>query len=967
MFKKIDPKLNLPKEEEKVLDFWKKNNIFKETLKKESPKGNFVFFEGPPTANGKAGIHHVEARSFKDLFCRYKTMQGYHVERKAGWDTHGLPVELQVEKELAISGKQQIENLVPGDKRASIEKFNDICKKSVWKYKKDWEEMTERMAYFVDMVDPYITYDSKYIESVWNIISEIDKKELLYKGHKVVPFCPRCGTALSSHEVAQGYKNIKEESIYIKVKSTQEDTYFLVWTTTPWTLAGNAALAVNSNVSYVKILVNNENYILAKNRLSAVVKGLENKIIEAFTGKELIAKYSDKGKDYKPIYPDGETYSEAGERSYKIISADYVSDSDGTGIVHIAPAFGVDDYEFGFQKNKIKVLKTVNEEGVELAGKGKGKFVKEADADIKADLENRKILFKKETISHEYPFCWRCDSPLIYLAKDSWYIAMSKLRQELLENNKNINWNPSYLKDGRFGNWLKNINDWAISRDRYWGTPLPIWECQKCQRYKVVSSLSEIKNVEPHKPFIDEVEFICSCGGKMIRTPEVMDVWLDSGTMPFSQHHWPFENEETFNEQFPADFICEAVDQTRGWFYTLLAVSTIIKNQAPYKNVISVGLVLDEKGKKMSKSLGNIVEPKQAFDKYGADVIRYYFYSVNQPGDSKLFSDKELVSLSRNLFITLWNVFSFFMTYATIDKFIPTGKNYSENILDKWILAKYQSLINETSKSLDEYDPYKASNAILLFINELSTWYVRRSRRRFWKSENDNDKLSAYETLYQVLFGLTKILAPFAPMFSEMTYQYLKKDNDPISVHLQKYPSQKKEDEEVLNKMISVRKIVEIGLGLRAEAKIKVRQPLKLLYYTGKKLGQEMEEIIKEEVNVKEVIFSDQKIKELVKLDTNISAELKMEGTSRDLIRNIQSLRKKSDLAVENRIEVYFDTQSKFLKSVISTMKKTIAKEVLADSIKEGKTDIAFQDEYVIEDSSVWIGINKIGNCVQKD
>ena len=971
MFKKIDPKLNLPKEEEKILSFWSEKEIFKETLKKESPKGNFVFYEGPPTANGKPGIHHVEARSFKDLFCRYKTMQGYHVERKAGWDTHGLPVELQVEKELGISGKPQIENIVSGNRTESIKKFNEICKKSVWKYKEDWEKMTERMGYWIDMGDPYITYDPRYIESVWNIISEIDKKELLYKGHKVVPYCPRCGTALSSHEVAQGYKNIKEESVYIKLKSAKEDVYFLVWTTTPWTLAGNAALAVNSKLAYVKLSINNENnenIILAKNRVSSVMKGIESKVIEEFTGKELVSRYATDQNDYEPIYIEGDKFSEAGNKSYKIICADYVSDTDGTGIVHIAPAFGVDDYEFGFQKNGIKVLKTVDEKGTELAGVGKGKFVKDADDDIKADLEKRNILFKKEIVAHDYPFCWRCESPLLYLAKDSWYIAMSKLRQELLDNNKTINWNPAYLKDGRFGNWIKNINDWAISRDRYWGTPLPIWECEKCQKYKVVSSPSEINNIEPHKPFIDEVTFDCSCGGKMKRTPEVMDVWLDSGTMPFSQYHWPFENEEKFKAQFPADFICEGVDQTRGWFYTLLAISTLIKGESAYKNVISVGLVMDENGKKMSKSVGNVVVPKDAFDKYGADIIRFYFYSVNQPGDTKLFSDKEILSLSRNLFMTLWNVFSFFMTYATIDKFVPSGNCDSQNILDKWILSKYQELVNLTCETLDSFDPYKSSNAIIEFVNELSTWYVRRSRRRFWKSENDTDKLSAYETLYQILIGLSKLMAPFTPMFSESLYQHLRKATDSLSIHLEDYPGLAGADAKILSDMVQARKIVEAGLSSRAEEKIKVRQPLQSLTYSGKKLDKELEEIILEEVNVKEVKHRDQKSELLVILETTISPELKMEGAARDLIRNIQSLRKKSGFEVEDRIEVFYQTKSEFITSTIEKKKDLISKEVLANLITDKKSENEGEEEFTVENEIVWVGIKrKTGNSVQEN
>jgi len=958
MFKKIDPKLNLPEEELKVLKAWKENNTFKKTLEKKSPKGNFVFYEGPPTANGQPGIHHVEARSFKDLFCRYKTMQGYYVKRKAGWDTHGLPVELQVEKQLGISGKPQIENIVPGDKTKSIEKFNELCKQSVWKYKEEWEKLTERMGYWVDMDDPYVTYDPKYIESVWNIIAEINKKGLLYKGHKVVPYCPRCGTALSSHEVAQGYKKVKEETVYVKIKSAKENVYFLVWTTTPWTLAGNAALAFGPTVRYVLVEKEGDRYIIARSRVEKVLG--EAKIIAEMDGQDLVKEYKIDGLDYDPIYQDGSNFSEAGENIYKLITADYVSDADGTGIVHIAPAFGEDDYVWGFQKNGIRVLKTVDDKGIELAGSGSGKFVKDADNDIKTDLENRGILLKKENIEHDYPFCWRCDTPLLYFAKDSWYIAMSKLKKELLDNNEEINWNPGYLKHGRFGNWLENINDWAISRDRYWGTPLPVWECEKCSEYKVVSSLSEIGDIDPHKPFVDKVTFDCACGGKMKRSPEVMDVWLDSGTMPFSQYHWPFENKDKFIDQFPADFICEAVDQTRGWFYTLLAISTIMENKPAYKNVISVGHVLDAKGKKMSKSLGNIVVPGEAFEKFGADVIRYYFYSVNQPGEPKLFVEKEVQSVQRNLFITLWNVFSFFMTYASIDKFTPTGEFTPKNVLDRWVLAKYQKLVNEVTLSLDKFDPYKASNLIVEFIAQLSTWYVRRSRRRFWKSENDSDKLTAYETLYFVLTDISKLLSPFTPMFSESVYSHLRREKDPESVHMADYPAFSQFDQRVLDEMEQARKIVEAGLSQRAEAKIKIRQPLQSLTYSGEELSPEFAEIIAEEVNVKEVKYSDINIETLASLDTVITESLKAEGVARELVRQIQSLRKKTGFEVEDRINLSYQTKSEFLDAIMVKMKDIIAKEVLANSIENKKTETEGSEEYTIEDEIIWIGINRI-------
>ncbi|MFA6963569.1 MAG: isoleucine--tRNA ligase [Patescibacteria group bacterium] len=966
-FKKIDSRLNLPLEEENILKFWRENNIFKQTLEKDSPEGNFVFFEGPPTANGKPGIHHVLARSFKDLFARYKTMKGFNVKRKAGWDTHGLPVELQVEKELGISGKGQIEDIVSGDKRASVEKFNKLCRESVWKYKEEWEKLTERMAYWVDMEDPYITYEPKYIESVWSLIGEIDKKGLLYKGHKVVPYCPRCGTALSSHEVAQGYQNIKEESVYVKIKSKKEDVFFLVWTTTPWTLAGNAALAFSPNVEYARAKLNNEEYIIALNRVEAVL-GAEAEIVEkGLDGEAIIERYNcGEEPDYEAIYADGEGYSEAGERAYQLITADYVSDHDGTGIVHIAPAFGADDYIYGFQQNRIKVLKTVDEKGTEMAGAGKGKFVKDADNDVKEDLRARDILFKVESVKHDYPFCWRCDSPLIYMARDSWYIAMSKVREELLKNNEDINWNPGYLKNGRFGNWLENIQDWAISRDRYWGTPLPIWECDKCQKYKVVTSLEEIKNVEPHKPEIDGVIFDCECGGKMKRTPEVMDVWLDSGAMPYAQYHVPFENVELQKSQFPADFICEAVDQTRGWFYTLLALSTITSNTSSYKNVISTGHVLDAHGKKMSKSKGNIIEPSEAFGKYGADVIRYFFYSTNQPGEPKLFNDKEVISVSRNLFMTLWNVYSFFMTYASIDGWKPdkveTQKSKVkspmvevESVLDEWILAKLQELINQVSEGLDKFDPYKPSNQIIDFVGELSTWYVRRSRRRFWKSESDSDKESAYHTLYYVLISLTKILAPMAPMFAETVYQGLRDESDPESVHLTDFPNQSKFDQKILDEMSEARNIVEEGLSKRAEAKIKVRQPLNSIS-TAVTLRPEFAEIILEEVNVKKVIAKDSGGTEL---DINITPELKLEGLARELVRSIQALRKNAGFEVENRIEVLYDTDSEELLETFEKFHDLISREVLAVSIKSNRSDSGYSEDLLIDGASIWINVSK--------
>ncbi len=960
MFKKVTPKLDLPKEEEKILALWEKEKTFEKTLAKKESLGNFVFYEGPPTANGKPGLHHVLARAFKDLYARYKTMQGYHVTRKAGWDTHGLPVELQVEKELGISGKQEIENIVKGNKAASIEKFNKLCQESVWRYKGQWEEMTKRMGYWVDLKDPYITYRPEYIESVWWAIGEIDKKGLLYKSHKVAPYCPRCGTTLSSHEVAQGYKEIKEESIYVLAKSEKENLYFVVWTTTPWTLSGNSALAFGENIKYVLANVSGKKYIIAKSRADECLsKGF--RVEKEFSGKELVETYGQDGaSDYHPLYEDGEAFSEAGDKAYKLILADYVTDKDGSGIVHIAPAFGQEDYDWGFQKNRIKVLKTVDERGTLLAGAGKGQFVKKADNEIKTDLEKRGLLLKRETVTHDYPFCWRCDSPLLYYARDSWYVATTKVARDLIKNNDKINWKPNHLKKGRFGNWLEGNIDWALSRDRYWGTPLPVWECQTCKKYRVVTSLAEVGKIEPHRPFIDEVTFDCDCGGKMKRAPEVIDVWFDSGSMPYAQYHYPFENKELFQSQFPADYICEAVDQTRGWFYTLLAISTMISNIPSYKNVISTGHVLDGRGQKMSKSKGNIVVPDEAFDKFGADVIRFFFYSVNKPEEPKLFIEKEVLAVSRNLFLTLWNVYSFFVTYAEIDKFVPSGKLESDNVLDQWIQSKLNKLIGEVTKNLDHYEPYSAAILLMEFTNELSTWYVRRSRRRFWKSENDTDKSSAYETLYFVLKKLSILLAPFAPMYAELIYQGLRLEGDEDSVHLAEYPKAKSFDKEILSEMERVRKIVETGLSERMNAGIKVRQPLAELSYPGQKLEKQFEEIIADEVNVKKII--NKKETKKVTLETVLTKELISEGLAREVVRKIQDARKKAGFEIADRIELNFETKDKDLAEVIEkTWNGYITKETLATKVEPGKrAKLDYNEEATINDIPMWVGLTRV-------
>ena len=917
--------MNIPEQEKKILEFWKENKIFQKSLDKKSPKGDFVFYEGPPTANGKPGIHHVEARAFKDVIPRYKTMQGYHVERKAGWDTQGLPVELEVEKELGFKNKKDIENY-------GIAKFNRKCKESVWKYKEEWEKMTERMGYWIDMKNPYITHDNNYIESLWWIIKQIYDKGLIYKGYKVVPQCPRCGTALSSHEVAQGYQNIKEESVYIKFKLKNKDNeYVLAWTTTPWTLPGNIALAIGEKIEYVKIKQNNEFYYLAKNLLNKIDGVYE--IIEELKGVKMV------GWEYEPLFKNIiKGNGKNAKNAFKIYPANFVSTEDGTGIVHTAVMYGVEDYELG-EKIGLPKVHTVNPDGTfnELVPKWQGKFVKDVEKEIKEDLKNRKILFKVENYTHDYPFCWRCDSPLIYYARDSWYFEMSKLRKELIKNNEKVNWIPEHIKEGRFGEWLKEVKDWAISRERYWGTPIPIWICENCKEIKVIESRKELgvdDKFDLHKPFIDEIKFKCKCGGEMKRILEVMDSWFDSGAMPFAQYHYPFENKNLIDkkEQFPADFISEAVDQTRGWFYTLLAVSTMLGKESPYKNVICLGHILDKDGQKMSKHIGNIVDPILMIEKYGADIVRWYIYTVNQPGEPKRFSEDGLKE-SGGVFNTLLNVLNFYKTFEDGTETKDLNKNKDLiNILDKWISSKLSLLTENIKKCLDDYDIFSATRKIQSFIEDLSVWYVRRSRDRF-KNEGE-DKIRALKTLRYILLCLSKIMAPFTPFMADYIYKEINGDKE--SVHLDVWPEVDKKliDKELEEQMEQVRNICSLALQKRAEAGIKVRQPLAKLQITNYKLQNELIDLIKDEVNVKEVVAD---LKEGVVLDTTITEELKAEGIVRDFVRNIQAKRKEMGLTPKDKIRVVFGDEA--LKDVINKNQAQIKKSVIATNIvfKAGK------------------------------
>ena len=945
--------MNFPKMEEEILKFWKDNKIFEKTLAKKSPKGNFVFFEGPPTANGKPGLHHIEARAFKDIVCRYKTMQGFFVGRKAGWDTHGLPVELQVEKELKISGKPEIE-------KYGIEKFNKKCKESVWHYKEEWEKITERIAFWLDLEHPYVTYENDYIESIWWILKQVWNKGLFYEANKIVPQCPRCGTALSSHEVAQGYKNIEETSVYIKflVKNhklglkEKLPVYILSWTTTPWTLPGNVALAVGENIDYAIVKQNNEYLILAK---SLTDKSLEEKfeIVAEMKGSDLV------GLEYEPLFPG---YLDSGDkRAWYVTTADFVSTDEGTGVVHTAVMYGEDDFNLG-KKIGLPEVHTVDENGLFLPSvkKWAGKFVKKVEPEIIEDLKERGLLYRTIPYSHDYPFCWRCGTPLLYYAKLSWFIKMSdpQVKKNLLKNNETINWTPDYIRDGRFGEWLREVKDWALSRERYWGTPLPIWRC-KCGEVKVIESVAELeklsgknlKDLDLHRPYVDEITFKCEkCGEEARRIPEVLDVWFDSGSMPFAQWHYPFENKEKIDkgEQFPGDFISEAIDQTRGWFYTLLAISTLLDRGAPYKNVICLGHLRDAKGEKMSKSKGNIVDPWDVINKYGSDAVRWFFYTINQPGDPKNFDVLEVDGVLKKFFLILWNVLSFYKLYATENKNSVPKK--PSHVLDKWILAKLNLLAKNTTKKLDEYDVVGAARGLQDFSNELSTWYLRRSRDRF-KSEGE-EKNEALATLRLVLATLGKMLAPFAPFVSEKMYQELAEKN--LSVHLEDWPQadEKLIDQKIINQMDLAKKIVEAGLAARAAAGIKIRQPL-ASYSTAltKTLDSEYAGLVKEELNVLDLKFGEDK------LDTKLTDELKAQGLVREIVRTVNALRKDAGLSIGDRVTLNFETADPSTEKVMRDFEDKIKKETLSDKIEKGKTETPHQKEI---EGGLWIGIKKI-------
>ena len=1122
-------KLNLPKEEKKVLKFWKDNDIFKKTIKQREKKArDFVFYEGPPTANASPGLHHVLARVFKDIVCRYKTMKGFRVLRKGGWDTHGLPVELQIEKKLDLKSKKDIE-------KYGISKFNKKCRDSVWKFTQKWKDLTERIGYWIDMDNAYVTYNADYVESLWWILKQAWEKGLLVQDFKVVPYCPRCGTPLSSHEVAQGYRKVKEPAVYIKLKIISpnfKNSSFLIWTTTPWTLPGNVAIAVNPKFTYAKIKVNDEYLILAKERIKAC--GIEGEIISEFKGKELL------NLRYEALYP---AEDEVSRNAYKVIGADFVSLDEGTGLVHIAPAYGVEDMEAG-KKNKLPILLNIDDEGKFRLNveKWARMYFKQADPLIIEDLRNRGLLLREESYEHDYPFCWRCKTPLLYYAKKSWFIEMTKVKKDLIANNEKINWFPSYLKQGRFGRWLKEVKDWAISRERYWGTPLPVWQCKECKNTEVIGGLNDIleksfgsnnyfimrhvescaqvmdkriticwpekihcsltdkgreevkkaakkltkkeinlifssdllrtkqtaeilakelkvqlifdkklrefntgifngketklfweylnkqknrleakpekgesfmavrkrmhdfikeinkkynnKNIliishelplsflqktlqgwplekilewrteknrirtgqlrqikfvdlpynkkmelDLHRPYIDEVKFQCSrCNTLMERVEEVIDCWFDSGAMPFAQYHYPFENKKLIdnNKQYPADYICEAIDQTRGWFYTLLAISTLLEKGPAYKNVISLGHILDEKGEKMSKSKGNIIDPWHIVEKYSADAVRWSFYTVNQPGAPKLFSGKEPENALRKFILPLWNSYLFLKTYSNSQSLI-SRKPSSKHILDRWIISKLNELILKTTKSLENYDITGTARSIERFVmNELSLWYIRRSRKRFQQPKNEKELKNASETLGFVIFKIIKLSAPFVPFLAEHIYQDLKSMGFKTkeSIHLEDWPkaTQKSINQQLNKEMEKVREIVVQALAQRAKAQIKVRQALQELVIKDKELKdkEELLDLIKQEVNVKKISFG----KEL-KLNTELTNALKEEGMIREVIRNLQQMRKKQSLTPKDIILIQFKTSTELEELLLKNKEKIIKETRAKDLVKK--------------------------------
>lgn len=869
MYEKVTSDMSFVDREKQVLEFWRQNQIFRKTTEHRHDCPGFTFYDGPPTANGKPHIGHILTRVIKDIIPRYKTMQGYQVLRKAGWDTHGLPVELEVEKMLGINGKPEIEAY-------GVEPFISQCRESVWTYKGEWEQMSERVGFWADMENPYITYENDYIESVWWALRRIWDKNLIYKGHKVVPYCPRCGTSLSSHEVAQGYQDVTDTSIYVRFRvPDEENTWLAAWTTTPWTLPSNVALCVNAAEEYVLVECAQDvdgtdkkvRYYLAATLVDSVFSG-QYEIIRKLKGSELV------GKSYEPIFPyAAAVVGESGKKAFFVTADPFVTLTDGTGIVHIAPAFGEDDARIG-REYDLPFVQLVNDDGTMTGEVGDfaGIFCKDADPGLIARLKETGRLIKKQKYEHSYPFCWRCDTPLIYYARDTWFIRMTALRDNLVHNNRQVNWIPENIREGRFGKFLENVIDWGISRERYWGTPLPIWECG-CGHRHMIGSIEELKtrsddcpaDIELHKPYIDQVHIRCDeCGGKMTRVGEVIDCWFDSGSMPFAQWHYPFENKEMFEANFPADFISEAIDQTRGWFYTLMAISTLLFDKTPYKNVIVLGLVQDKDGQKMSKHKGNVVDPWQVLEKQGADAVRWYFYTNSSPWLPSRFSDDAVSEAQRKFMGTFWNTYAFYIMYARIDQVNPENLSLDRaglGTLDRWIMSRLNTLIAKVSAGLDRYDITTAGRAIQDFTDDLSNWYVRRSRERFWQPDMNQDKQNAYLTLYTVLETLCRLSAPFVPFMAEAIYRNLvlsHKPESPQSVHLCDYPRAdlSRIDKDLERNMAEVLHLVAMGRAARNTAAVKIRQPLaRMIIVARQVLPESFQDLIRDELNVKAIVY----------------------------------------------------------------------------------------------------------------
>ena len=1047
MFTPVPSRVNLSELDARILDYWKERDVFRRTESERPDAPRFMLYEGPPTANGSPGIHHVLARVFKDVICRYRTMKGYRCLRKGGWDTHGLPVELEIEKELGLSSKREIEEY-------GIENFNRKCRESVFRYVKEWEELTDRIGFWVDMDNPYVTLDNEFIESGWWILKQLWDRELLYQGMRGTPHCPRCETSLSSHEVALGYReDTPDPSVFIKFRLTEPaaglgidpaiPTYLLAWTTTPWTLPGNTALAVDAGAEYSLVELEQERngetrterLILATQLLESGLQQ-EYRAVAALRGADLV------GTGYEPLYspaaygsairrfvrrtgPGGVAVTDleaADEFAPQVVAGDFVSMEDGTGIVHIAPAFGDEDLGLG-REQELAFVQPVDLRG-NITGDYPfaGKFVKDADEDIMQDLAGRGLLYRREIYRHTYPFCWRCDTPLLYYAKSSWYIRTTAYKDRLVSGNSGINWYPDYVREGRFGEWLRNNVDWAISRERYWGTPIPIWECRDCGHRVCLGSVAELKEaalagqqsqvegLDLHRPYVDDIRLNCAaadCAGEMQRIPEVMDAWFDSGAMPFAQWHYPFDNPEIADDgRFPADYICEAVDQTRGWFYSLHALATLLKEQPSYSNVICLGLILDSRGQKMSKHVGNVVQPSTVLDAHGADALRWYLFTASHPGEARRFSDRLVNETLRRVLLTLWNVYSFFTNYAAIDQFHPDqipADWQPESELDRWILSELNVLVTQVDGYMDAYNPTDSGRRIQEFIDRLSNWYVRRSRRRFWKSENDTDKLSAYATLYQCLVTVARLMAPLAPFMAEELYRNLVcpvNPSAPDSVHLDSYPVADASliDQDLMEATRLAMQVASLGRAARAKAGVKVRQPLAQVQVWGRpdhleRVGSQ----ILEELNIKELTVLEsggaedyqERVRQasqaqgnadfsghgiypvdnywvsvepgcLVAIDASVTPELAEEGLARELAHRIQGLRRSAQFELTDRIVTYYQGPVQ-VAQVMQRHAAYISQETLSQELVAGAPDDGAQSEtQKMEGMEVTLGVKRV-------